>query len=147
MPNTIDTSQNLSLTAGLQANAPMLRLFIAQAMAASFVSSPVDLSACNSSTDPSLEFQCVGTGTGTFAWETSNSYDPGSNPGATFFVVADAQTSPSLAGAAPAGANKAYLGALLRAAIGTAKWARLRYTAVSGTGTCDAWLYLRGVAR
>lgn len=147
MPNIIDNWQNQSVHAGLQANAPLLRLLSQQSMGASFVSSPIDMSAANSSPDPSWEFQAVGTGAGTFTWEASNSYDPGANPGATFITILDANTSPSLAGAAPAGANKSYIGSISRTGVASARWWRLRYAFTSGAGVVDAWVYLRGVGR
>lgn len=148
MPATQPNENNQSITMGLQANAGMLRLLNAQSGAASFVSSPIDLSSLNTGADPSIEISTVGTLTGTFTLELSNSYDPGTNPGATFLLLADAQTAPSLAGSNPAGAGTQYLGSFIHTANrGAAKWARLRWAFVSGAGTIDAWFFLRGVAR
>lgn len=147
MPTTVDNFQNQSVNMGMQANAGVIRLFSGQNMGASLVSSVIDMNALNSYPDLSLEFATTGTLTGTFTWETSNSYDPGQNAGATFFTVADASTSPSLAGAAPAGAAKTYLGSFIRTGIGSGRFVRLRWAYTSGAGNCDAWIYLRGVAR
>lgn len=148
MPTTIDNSQNQSASLGLQANAGVIRLFNAQALAAAtFVSAPIDMSALNSSSDLSMEYNATGTPTGTFTWEVSNAYDPGSNPGATFVTVPDADTKPSLVAGALAGAAKQYIGSFLRQGIPSARWARLRLVVSSGTGVLDVWIYLRGVAR
>lgn len=147
MPNTVDNYQNQSYSLALQANAGVVRLFNAQNMGASLVSAVLDMGALNSYPDLSLEFATTGTLTGTFTWESSNSYDPGSNPGATFFTVADASTTPSLAAAAPAGAVKTYLGSVIRVGIPSGRYLRLRWAYTSGAGNCDAWVYLRGVAR
>jgi hypothetical protein len=147
MPVTTDNFQNQSVSLGMQANAGIIRLLSAQDMGASFVSAVIDMSAFNSTPDLSVEFNATGAPTGTFTWEVSNAYDAGSNAGATFVTVPDAKTDPSLAGAAPAGAAKQYIGSFSRAGIGSARFARLRYVRSSGAGAVDCWVYVRGVAR
>jgi len=148
MPITTDNFQNQSIGMGFQANAGVIRLFSAQALAvATVVSAPIDMSALNASSDLSMEYNATGTPTGVFTWEVSNAYDPGQNPGATFVTVPDADTKPSLVAGALAGAAKQYIGSFLRQGIPSAKWARLRYVGSGGSGVLDVWIYLRGVAR
>lgn len=148
MPVTVDNYQNQSTSMGMQANAGVIRLFSAQALAvATVVSAPIDMNALNGASDLSMEYNATGTPTGTFTWEVSNAYDPGQNAGATFVTVPDAKTDPSLVAGALAGAAKQYIGSFSRAGIGSARFARLRYVGSSGTGTLDVWIYLRGVAR
>lgn len=150
MPVTTPNENNMSIIHGLQSLVAMIRMFQAAVMTGTNVltSAILDTSMLNGTKDLSLELQWTGTPTGTFLWEGSNSYDPSTNPGATFITIPTAQTSPSLTAGNPAGAAGSYLGSLVtNVERGSAKWVRLRYTNATGVGALDGWAFLRGVAR
>jgi len=83
----------------------------------------------------SLELSYTGTPNGTPTWEDSDSYDPVTNPNATFFTLA---TTAALAAIAAAGSQ-------MVAVTKRGKWGRMRYVNTSGTGQLTVRAFGTGV--
>jgi len=109
----------------------------AKSMAATFVSPVVDASQADGI---AWEALYTGTPTGTFTLESSNQYDPISNPTPTFIPIPSAQVIGTLP--VPAGAGGAFIVTTPgpSKAAGAGKYQRLRYTATSGAGSLDLWV-------
>ena len=122
---------------GRQRSARLITLFNATAFtgAQAIVSPVIDLLVNGSGFN--IEMVSTGTPTGTYQLESSNLYDPVSNPSATFFA---ATSNPTPAFPVPAGAGAQTFHAVGHSLTGNApgRYVRLRYTNTSGTGTLTA---------
>lgn len=122
---------------GRQRRARIVTLFNATAFtgAQAIVSDPVDMMVNGSGMN--IELVSTGTPNGTYQIESSNQYDPVTNPSATFVAATTAMTP---AFPVPSGTGAQTFHGVGHALSGNApgRWVRLRYTNTSGTGTLTA---------
>jgi hypothetical protein len=97
----------------------------------------------------SAEVKWTGNPSGTISWEASNQYHPITNPGAAFIAINSAFVTLIGGVANPSGSANSYLvsvnlfGTQSVAALG-ARWVRMRYANLSGSGPLDAWFSANG---